>query len=102
VSTPEIPEGATTLVYSLGNNRRDAFDSVEVTARQIFKGKYEWLGSYTRSSALSNAVSDLNVENPLLISNNLGPMPWDVPNRFLSWGYLPTFWKSCAVLRGVV
>jgi carboxypeptidase family protein len=92
-----IPGDATPLVYSLGNLRADVFDSIEVTAQQIFGDKYEWLASYTRSRALSNAVSDLNIENPLLISNNVGPMPWDAPNRFLSWGYLPTPWKKWAV-----
>lgn len=92
----QVPADATTLLYSLGNGRRDVFDSVEITTRQIFRGKYEWLASYTRSRALSNAVSDLSVENPLLISNNVGPMPWDSPNRFLSWGYLPTLWQKWA------
>jgi len=92
-----IPMDAAVLAYSLGNRRTDVFDSVEVTARKIFRDKYEWLASYTRSRALSNAVSDVNIENPLLISNNVGPMPWDAPNRFLSWGYLPTLWKKWAV-----
>ncbi len=24
-------------------------------------------------------------------------MPWDAPHRFISWGYLPTFWEKWAV-----
>jgi hypothetical protein len=65
--------------------------------RQTFRGEYEWLVSYTRSRALSNAVVDVNVDDPIIVTDNAGPMPWDAPNRLLSWGYLPTPWKSWAL-----
>jgi hypothetical protein len=29
----------------------------------------------------------------LSVAANTGPLPWDAPNRFLSWGYLP-IWKK--------
>ena len=36
-------------------------------------------------------------DDPIIVSRNVGPMPWDVPNRLMSWGYLPTPWKKWAV-----
>jgi hypothetical protein len=57
--------------------------------RQTFSGQYEWMASYTRSRALSNAVLDPNTAQPLQVLPDLVPMPWDAPNRFLSWAYLP-------------
>lgn len=76
-------------VYDLFNHRTDRFDSVAVTARQSIRGRYEWLASYARSRALSNAAADVSVEDPITFTNELRPMAWDVPHRFLSWGYLP-------------
>jgi hypothetical protein len=84
-------------LYVLGNGRRDIYDGFEVTVRQAFRGGYEWLTSYTRSRALSNAVSDVSLDDPILVSDNAGPMPWDAPNRLISWGYLPVPWRSWAV-----
>jgi Carboxypeptidase regulatory-like domain len=84
-------------LFELENQRRDVFDSVTFTFRQEFHGQYEWMTSYTRSRALSNAVVDLSADNPTLIGNNAGRMPWDSPNRFLSWGYLPLPGKNWAL-----
>jgi hypothetical protein len=81
-------------LYTLGNYRRDAYDSFEITVRQPIRKQYEWLVSYARSRAFSNAVIDASVDQPVLVSDNVGRMPWDSPNRLLSWGYLPTFWKN--------
>ncbi|MEK7404160.1 MAG: TonB-dependent receptor [Acidobacteriota bacterium] len=83
-------------VYRLANDRRDVFDSFEVTVRQTFRRQYGWLASYTRSRALSNGVVDINIDDPIIVSDNVGPMPWDSPNRFLSWGYLPLPWENWA------
>jgi len=81
-------------VYELTNRREDTYDSVEVAIRQPLKGRYEWMVSYTRSRALSNAVLDHSIDQPLVVADNTGPLPWDAPNRLLSWGYLPTWWKN--------
>ncbi|HEX8985987.1 MAG TPA: TonB-dependent receptor [Bryobacteraceae bacterium] len=85
------------LIYQLGNQRRDVYDAFAVTFRQVFHKQYEWLASYTRSRALSNAVLDVSVDDPLLFSSNVGRMPWDAPNRVVSWGYLPTPFENWAV-----
>jgi hypothetical protein len=75
--------------YILSNERRDAYDEVAISARQSFSGQYEWFASYVRSRAVSNAVLDVSVDQPIQVLNNTGRMPWDAPNRFLGWGYLP-------------
>jgi hypothetical protein len=84
-------------IHTLANARRDSYDSVEVAVRQKFGEQYEWMASYTRSRAYSNQVIDVTVDQPLQVLNDSGPVGWDAPNRFLSWGYLPTMWRNWAV-----
>jgi hypothetical protein len=81
-------------VNVLGNDRRDVIDSAEVTVKQSFGPEYEWMVSYTRSRALSNGVVDIAVDDPVIVTSNVGPMPWDAPNRAMSWGFLPFFHKD--------
>lgn len=92
-----FPNGSEPGIYQLDNLRRDDFDSVQFIVRQTLSGQYEWMASYTRSSAQSNAVLDFNTLTPLAVLANLVPMPWDTPNRFLGSAYLPTPWKNWAV-----
>lgn len=73
------------------NTRDDRYDAFQITMRHSFRGGYSVLGSYTRSSARSNQVLDFSVDNPILSQQQSGPYPWDVPNRFISWGYVPFF-----------
>ncbi len=75
--------------YELSNLRRDAYDELALTVRQSFGDQYGWMASYTRSRAVSNAVLDVNVDQPLQVEDNFGRMPWDAPNRVLGWAYLP-------------
>jgi hypothetical protein len=83
--------------YVLENARVDRYDEAIVSVRQKFGDQYEWMASYTRSSAVSNAVLDINADQPLQVANNFGAMPWDAPNRFLGWAYLPLPWRDWAV-----
>lgn len=80
-------------IFELTNSRRDAYDAVSFTLQHAFGKDYGWMMNYTRSRGLSNAVVDLSVDQPLRVVNNLGRQSWDVPNRLLSWGYLPG-WNS--------
>jgi hypothetical protein len=80
--------------YLLTNQRQDHYESVEISLGQPVKGRFQWMVSYTRSSAESNAVIQRTVDQPLSVSADTGPLPWDAPNRLLSWGYLPTWSKS--------
>lgn len=83
-----LPPGAAGFdgIYSLRNVRRDLYDSVELTGRKNFRRQSEILASYTRSRALSNAVIDVNIDDPMLVTDNQGRLPWDTPNRLLNWG----------------
>ena len=92
-----FPNGTAPGIYQLDNLRRDDFDSAQFIVRQAFSGQYEWMASYTRSSAQSNAVLDFNTLTPLQVLANLAPMPWDTPNRFLGRAYLPLPWKNWSV-----
>ena len=56
---------------------------------------------YTRSRAWSTQVMDLNVDQPLEVTDNTGPLNWDAPNRFVSWAYLPTKWKNWSIAYSV-
>jgi hypothetical protein len=89
-NTPDtIASGA--MNFNLQNSRDDRYDALQFTLRHNFKENYTIMGSYTRSSAHSNQALDFNVDNPVLTGQQPGPYPWDAPNRFLSWGYLPFF-----------
>ncbi|MGC9947513.1 MAG: carboxypeptidase regulatory-like domain-containing protein [Bryobacteraceae bacterium] len=84
--------------FTLTSSRHDRYDAAQAIVHQTVGGRYEWMASYTRSRTHSNEVLDPSLEQTLLLGpNNSGPLPWDAPNRFLSWGYLPTWWKNWAV-----
>ncbi len=75
--------------YLLTNERQDHYHSFEVDARRIFADNSTVFFSYTRSSARTNAAIDyLPTPSPLGAQQN-GPVAWDTPNRFISWGWLP-------------
>jgi len=80
---------STTGDFILQNTREDHYDAFQITLRRTFSGIYSVMASYTRSRARSNQALDFNVDNPILAAQQPGPYPWDTPNRFLSWGYLP-------------
>ena len=84
-----LPSGSTPGVYQLENLRRDDYDSVQIAAHQTFSGQYEWMVSYTRSRALTNAVIDANAAEPLQVLPGMMSMPWESPNRVIGWAYLP-------------
>ena len=77
--------------FLLQNTRQDHYDAFQVSLRRSFGKRYMVMGSYTRSRTRSNQVLDFNVDNPILSPQAPGPYPWDAPNRFLSWGFLPFF-----------
>jgi hypothetical protein len=84
--------------FTLTNARHDQYEAAQAIVHQSLRGRYEWMASYTRSRTHSNEVLDPSLEQTILLGpNNSGPLPWDAPNRFLSWGYLPTWWKNWAV-----
>jgi outer membrane receptor protein involved in Fe transport len=85
-------------IFELTNERHDQYDAAQVIVHHSITGRYEWMASYTRSRAHSSDVLDPSLEQTLLLGPyNTGPLTWDAPNRFLSWGYLPTFRKNWAI-----
>lgn len=89
--------------YLLTNDRQDRYSSIEVDARKTFRGDYTLFASYTRSSATTNADLDFApAEGTILgppttgMTSNAGiqqsgPLPWNTPNRVISWGWLPAW-----------
>jgi hypothetical protein len=77
--------------YMLSNIRRDAYHGLDATIRHAFGDQYEWMVSYVRSRAASNGVLAPGVDIPLQVISATRPVPWDVTNRILSWGYLPLY-----------
>jgi len=84
-------------LFVLTNSRVDTYKAVSLTVKQNFGRLYEWRANYTWSRALSNAVVDVNVDDPISVLNNAGPMPWDAPHRFVGWAYLPLPLKNWAI-----
>lgn len=79
--------------YLLTNGREDRYSSEEFDARKYFKNDYTVYVSYTHSSARTNAALDYLPTPSPLGPQQSGPLPWDVPNRVISWGWLPVPFK---------
>jgi hypothetical protein len=75
--------------FGLFNARNDHYDAVDLTIRRTFAGRYEWLAGYTRSSARSDAVLEFSLEDPIFGQQAGGPVRWDTPHRFQTWGWAP-------------
>lgn len=85
----ETSAGSLSGTYRLNASRQDHDDLFEVDARRTFSGGYTLFGAYTHSRAHTNAVIDYNSTVSDLGPQQSGPLPWDTPNRVLSWGWLP-------------
>jgi hypothetical protein len=83
--------------FQLASFKRDVYDSAEIGIRHSLDSRHHWNISYTRSRTLSNAVAELNIDQTRIIGNNYGRMGWDVPNRLISSGYLPTGLKNWSI-----
>ena len=75
--------------FQLRNDRQDRYEAFQVTLRHAFRRNYAVLAAYTRSRAHSNAVLERNIDNPVFGAQGAGPLPWDAPNHFISWGWTP-------------
>lgn len=75
--------------YLLTNQRQDHYHSFEFDLRRPFGSEYTVYVSYTRSSARTNAALDYIPTLSILGPQQSGPLAWDVPNRAISWGWLP-------------
>ena len=75
--------------YLLTNGREDRYSSEEFDARKVFANGYTLYGAYTHSSARTNAALGYWPTPSPLGAQQSGPLPWDTPNRAISWGWLP-------------
>jgi len=91
VYTSQNPPGALSGTWLLTNDRQDHYHSWEVEARHAFSGGYTLFGAYTRSSATTNNALYYVPSLSILGNQQPGPLPWDTPNRLISWGWLPTW-----------
>lgn len=87
---PVIP-GQISGRYQLRDAEEDRYDAIETTFRRGFKRGNVIMVSYVWSAARSNAVLNFDLENPIFAQQAGGPLPWDAPNRLLSWGLVPLF-----------
>ncbi|MCI0348273.1 MAG: hypothetical protein L0Z53_02515, partial [Acidobacteriales bacterium] len=80
---------ATTGLFSLSSTQNQRYDAFHVTAHKQFAATHEVFFSYTHSAARSNAVLDFSLANPIFAQQAGGALPWDAPNRIISWGWVP-------------
>jgi carboxypeptidase family protein len=76
-------------IYELQNSKLEKYDSLEISLSKQFLKKYDWFLSYARSRAYSNAALGVNIDDPIIYSDLAGRLPWDTPNRLVSWGLFP-------------
>ena len=91
------PNPQSNALYQLTNLRRDEYDSVALSVRQMLSGQYGWTAAYTWSRTLSNAVIDPNSPVPLQELTTFVRTTWDVPHRIVARGYGPLPWKDWSV-----
>ena len=77
--------------YLLTNRRQDHYNSIELDARRTFSGGYTLFASYIHSSARTNAALGFTPTISILGPQQGGVLPWDIPNRVISWGWLPAW-----------
>lgn len=82
---------ATSGTWVLTNGRVDHDRMEEIEARHTFRGNYTLFGAYTHSTAHTNAAIDYIPTTSYLGPQQPGPLAWDTPNRFLSWGWMPLY-----------
>jgi hypothetical protein len=76
--------------YLLTNQRTADYHAVSLTLRHNFSHDYTLFAAYTHSLANTNAAIEYSPTLGDLGPQQPGPEPWNVPNRVLSWGWLPT------------
>lgn len=76
-------------VFVIGNGRTTQYRAAQITAHQVFGDSYEWMLSYTRSLARTNQALAYTLDEPVFSAQSPGPLPWDAPNKIISWAFLP-------------
>lgn len=88
---PSEPGG----IFLLEDQRQDRYRSATFSARHIFSENTEIYGAYTRSRAHSSEVLNPALGSIFYAAQQPGPVAWDVPNRVVVWGWMPThIWST--------
>ena len=87
LNAPTLP--AAVNYYQLDNQSRQNYRAVNLTLRHTFSGNYVLFGAYTHSLTNTNAAIEYSPTVGYLGPQQPGPLPWNVPNRVISWGWLP-------------
>ncbi len=77
-------------IFLLQSSRKDRYRSATVSLRHVFSEEMEIYGAYTRSIAHSNEVLNPALGSIFYVAQQPGPVVWDAPNRFVTWGWAPT------------
>lgn len=80
--------------FVLTNGRTYHYDAVTLTVRHTFRDAYPFFVSYMRSKAHATEVFDFNLSTPVVGVQQPGALPWDTPNRVVSWGWAPFLKKT--------
>lgn len=75
--------------YLLTNGRKDHDYDAEIQVRKTWGHGYTLFASYTHSYAHTNAAIQYSPTVSFLGPQQSGPLPWDTPNRVISWGWVP-------------
>jgi hypothetical protein len=76
--------------FLLESSRRDKYRGVTISARHNFPNRAVLFGSYTRSQSSTDQVLDPVLGSMYFAPQQAAPLAWDAPNRFLTWGSVPT------------
>ena len=88
---PSLPGG----VFLLQDSRKDRYRSGTLSVRHSFGESTEVFGAFTRSRARSNEALNPALGSIFFAPQQPGPLAWDAPNRFLTWGWTPThIWRT--------
>jgi hypothetical protein len=76
-------------VLLLRSDGRSHYREEQIVARYQFHGSDQIIASYTHSSAIGD-LNEFNsyfgdLQNPVIRPDERAPLPWDAPNRFLTW-----------------
>jgi hypothetical protein len=77
-------------LFLLQDHREDRYRSATFSMRHIFSESTQVYGAYTRSRARTNEVLNPVLGSIFYAAQQPGPVAWDAPNRFLTWGWTPT------------
>lgn len=75
------------IPFKLRNYQTLEYNSLAITFNKRFKNGGYINGHYTMARGMTNAATDINIDDPITYYESAGPFSWDMPHRFASFGY---------------